>query len=1150
MNAIDTLLAEASDAGMKLWVESGELRFRAPKGAVTKELRTALQARKPELIARIVSRESVEIPREHDARDYPLSSGQRRLWVLAQMDASSAAYHIPLSLCLDGPLHRNEFSSAVAAVVRRHESLRTTFVTVNGEPRQRVDAGGRVAMEWRDFSAERDADAVARAWVAEENARPFDLATGPLVRVALLRLDRERHVVAATLHHIAADGVSLAVFVRELAEAYTAGLRGEKPEWSELPLQYRDFAAWQLAQAAGAAMLGHRKYWLEKLARVPPALELPTDRPRPAMQSFRGRVLAFRLEPALLRGLRGLARSENATLFIVLVALVKVLLRRQTGQEDIVVASPIAGRVHADLEGQIGFFLNTLVLRDSVQGEADFLSLVRRVRRTALEAYEHQAYPFDQLIGELALPRDLSRSPLCDVVVMLQNTGDLRLVLPGVAVRPFVTDPGISKFDLTFDFQEGSDGLDVGLEFNTDLFDGDRMERMASAFGEIARRAVTNPEQCIAALGRLPATEDDSVVRSFNATTRPQPLATTVVALVEAQAARVPTATAIGCAGSLLSYEELNARSNRLAHLLRRLGAGPEVPVGVCLERTLDLPVALLAVLKAGAYYVPLDPSFPHERLAFMLEDSGAPILVAEASTSAPWEDASGRVIIRMDADAGAFAALPDSNPLPRAGPEHTAYVIYTSGSTGRPKGVQVVHRGLTNFLLGMAESPGLGARDVLLAVTTISFDIAGLELWLPLTLGSRIEWVGRAAAADGLALAGLLRDSCATVMQATPATWRLLLAAGWEGTPGLRAYCGGESLSGDLAAQLLPRCSELWNLYGPTETTIWSTLHRVTAADAKDATVTIGRPMANTQCYVLDGAGWPVPIGVPGNLWIGGLGVARGYWRRQELTAERFAPDPFACTQLSADSNGPDDAPQATRSRIYQTGDIARWRADGTLDFLGRGDQQVKLRGYRIEPGEIEHALLAHPTVAATAVRLREDTAGDPRLVAYVVARDSSVDPALLREHLRDRLPEYMVPSVWMPLLALPLTANGKVDRRALPAPNDAARTPGAAPPVAPRSPGEAAVAAVWAEVLGVPSVGIYDDFFELGGHSLKATMAVARLRERHSANFTLADMFRRPTVATFAELLVGPQSDGNRPGAPAAVAPITAEELELLNG
>jgi amino acid adenylation domain-containing protein len=533
-----------------------------------------------------------------------------------------------------------------------------------------------------------------------------------------------------------------------------------------------------------------------------------------------------------------------------------------------------------------------------------------------------------------------------------------------------------------------------------------------------------------------------------------------------------------------------------------------------------------------------------------MAADAGASILVAESATSASWEAAPGRHTVQIDADAATIVAYPEHDSFCPAGPEHAAYVIYTSGSTGRPKGVEVVHRGLTNFLLSMADSPGLGAGDVLLAVTTISFDIAGLELWLPLTVGARIELAERAVAADGPALSGLLQTSGATVMQATPATWRLLLAADWKGALGLRAYCGGEALSGDLAAQLLPRCAALWNLYGPTETTIWSTLHQVTQADVKDATVTIGRPMANTQCYVLDDSGVPVPIGVPGNLWIGGSGVARGYWRSQELTAEKFVPDPFVASADAAGARQPDDEANAQWSRIYQTGDIARWRTNGTLDYLGRGDQQVKLRGYRIEPGEIEHALVTHPAVMAAAVRLREDTPGDPRLVAYVVPRAAPIEAALLREHLRTRLPDYMVPSVWVSLAALPLTANGKVDRKALPAPGAADRSAGDAPSVGPRTFEEVTVAEIWADVLGLPHVGIDDNFFELGGHSLKATMAVARLRERYPVGFTIADLFRRPTVAAFAELLVEAPAGANLTDSPAAVAPITAEELELLNG
>jgi len=1123
VTTLEQVLSATHAAGVRLWVEDGGLRFRGPTGAMSEELRAQVRQYKLELVALLGGGANGRIPRMPEAADYPLSPAQRRLWVLAQLEEGRAVYSMPFALELAGELDRVALERALDDVVDRHESLRTIFVEVRGEPRQRVQPAAGAAPGWRDLTGEADPDLAACALATAEARRPFDLECGPLFRAQLVRLAPTRHLLLTTMHHIVADGLSLGVFVRELAQAYRTRRAGAAPDWIPLPLQYRDYAVWQLARSAAPEMAAHSGYWREKLVGAPPALELPTDRPRPAVQTFRGRIHAFRLDDPRRRGLVALARREQASLFMVLVALVKVLLRRHTGQEDIVVASPIAGREHADLTGQIGFYLNTLVLRDRVPGGASFLEVLRGVRQTALKAYEHQAFPFDQLVEELDLPRDLSRSPLCDVVVVLQNTGDLRLLLPEVEARAFPFETGISKFDLTFDFQEAPDGLHVGLEFNTDLFDSDRMARLAAQFSTLVDRVLADATGPVGRLEILPEEERRRVLEEFNTTEVTVPAGVDVVTMIEAQVEQSPGAPAVEFDGRTLTYDELNTRANRLAHHLRAEGAGQGALVAVCLERSTELVVALLAVLKTGATYVPLDPAFPTERLAYMLEDSGASLLIGEF----PVGGGSAGSCRRIDMGAVEGADAPAGSPARRVDGDTAAYVIYTSGSTGRPKGVEVLHRGLTNFLLGMQREPGLTAADTLLAVTTVSFDIAGLEMWLPLTVGARVVLVSRETAADGTALRETLHRSRANFMQATPATWRLLLAAGWRGTPGLRILCGGEALPGELAGLLLVRGAEVWNVYGPTETTVWSTAHRVSPADASLATVTIGRPIANTRCYVVDAAGEPAPIGVPGELWIGGEGVARGYWRRPELTAEKFVRDPFA---------------RSTGARVYRTGDIARWRADGTLEFLGRGDHQVKLRGFRIELGEIEAALLAHALVRAAAVALREVRPGDPQLVAYVVPRDAPVAMAELRDHLRAKLPDYMVPGAWVSLAELPLTSNGKVDRRALPVPGVEAR-PAAAKHVPPRTPAEAAVAAAWAEVLGAPQVGAEDNFFDLGGHSLKATMAVARLRERHGGAFTLADLFRHPTVAAFARLLP------DTPPPVEAVAPLTAEELELLN-
>jgi amino acid adenylation domain-containing protein len=1103
---LEEFLTALAARDIHLWVEAGtRLRYRGPKGALTPELGEELRQRKDAILALLAASAAPEpIPRLPAAATYALSQAQWRLWVLMQMESSATAYNVPLHLELTGPLDRAAFARAFDALVARHESLRTNFVTVDGEPRQTIHDSLALAIGYEDLSAEPEPIAAARARGRAHAGRPFDLERDPLIRVALLRLGAAHHVVLLTLHHIVADGTSFGVLLREFAQLYAAFVAGEPDPLPPLALHYRDFAAWQNARLQGAELAPHRRYWHAQLGGELPVLELPADFPRPPVQTFRGRERAFALDRARLDGLHALAQQHHATLFMVLTALVKVLLHRHTAQTDLIVGSPIAGRGHPDLEQQVGFYLNTLALRDRLDPAQSFASFLRAVRQTTKDAFDHQIYPFDFLVNELPLKRDLSRSPLFDVLVVLQNQDERGRPIAGLTLTLFVEPSETAKLDLTFYFKALDDRLQGAIEFNADLFAPDRIARLAAQFATLVDAVLAAPATPIARLALLPAAERTQLLETFNRTAAPVEPGRTVVDLIEAQVAQTPGAIALTGGGEALTFAGLNARANQLAARLRELGAGPGALVGVCLERSPELVIALLAVLKTGAAYVPLDPLFPRDRLAFMLEDAGVRVLVTEPAVAGGLAP-PGVTLLSPAEERTALARRPAADGPTVARPDGTAYVIYTSGSTGRPKGVPVLHRGLTNFLHSMQREPGLTAADTLLAVTTISFDIAGLELWLPLITGARIVLADRATAADGRALQAALQHAGATILQATPATWRLLLAAGWEGTPGLRMFCGGEALPGDLAAELLRRGAELWNLYGPTETTIWSTVHRVQPADAAPGVVTIGRPIANTQCHVLDAALEPRPIGVPGELHLGGEGVARGYWRRPELTAERFVPDPFAATP---------------GARLYRTGDLARWRADGTLEYLGRLDHQVKVRGYRIELGEIEAALALHPAVRAAAAIVREDTPGDPLLAAYVVPRGAAPEPAELRAFLRERLPDYMVPVAWMTLAALPLTANGKVNRRALPAPGGTARVAGA-DYVAPRDATEAALGAIWAAVLGLPQVGVTASFFELGGHSLKAMQVLARVRAELGVELAMIELFREPTIAALATVL-----------------------------
>jgi len=809
--------------------------------------------------------------------------------------------------------------------------------------------------------------------------------------------------------------------------------------------------------------------------------------------------VTFTIDHELRAALHVLAARHGCTLFMLLAALVKVLLHRLTGQEDILIGTPVASRTHADLEDQAGFYLNTLVLRDRVVSAMTFAELLARVRQTSLDAYEHQQHPFDKLVEELGVARDVSRAPLTDVLVILQNAGELALSLDGVRATPLTSESGRSKNDLTFDFVDGDDALLVGIRYATDLFTRARIERMTGHFRELAGAVVRDAQTPVGRLALLPPEELAALRRAGVPPAGAQASPPALPDLIDAQAARTPNAPAVSFGDETLTYAQLVALSTKIAKHVHH-AAGSNALVGLFVERSLHTLPVLLGILEAGCAYVPLDPANPPRRLAHMLRDAAPPLLVADNALA-------GRVVELVEELGAApdilwlgdiVAAEPPPVALPRIDLSSLAYILYTSGSTGIPKGVEIEHRGLTNELLSMRERPGLGAGDTLLAVATISFDIAGLDLFLPLLVGAHVVVASPALAADGLLLAERLRRGDIAVLQATPGTWRMLLNAGWEGSPRLKILCGGEPLTRELATALAARCRSLWNLYGPTETTIWSTAFDVTAALPRlhpGVSIPVGSPIDNVSIYVVDREMQPVPLGVRGEVCIGGAGVGRGYRNLPALTAERFVGNPF------------------DTGRLYRTGDAGRFLDDGTLEILGRLDQQVKVRGFRVELGEVESALLEHDDVRDAVVTVHSDERGEAMLVAYVIGATAG-----LREHLASRLPPYMVPSAFVTLDALPLAPTGKVDRAALPPPASMARSAAGA---APRDAIESAVAAAWADVLQLPAVAADDNFFDAGGHSLKATRALFRLQRELEVPLTLVDLFRNPTVAAFAALV-----------------------------
>ncbi|HEX8179495.1 MAG TPA: amino acid adenylation domain-containing protein, partial [Pyrinomonadaceae bacterium] len=969
------------------------------------------------------------VPVPRTTQRIPLSFAQQRLWFLQQLETTSAAYHIPAIFRLQGTLDVHALARALSEIVRRHEALRTTFSEVDGEPTQVIQPAPTITLPIIDLSAlpptEREAEAVRLA--SSEAQRPFGLTSELPLRASLLRLGSDMHVLMLTFHHIAADGWSMGILVREVSALYEAYTHGEESPLAELPVQYADFAVWQRAWLQGDALAEQLAYWRRQLGDAPAALALPTDRVRPQVQTFRGAHITLHLPAALTAQLRELSRHAGTTLFMTLLAGFQALLARYTGQTDIVVGTPIANRRRSELEDLIGFFVNTLALRTDLAGRPTFRELLARVREVTLGAYAHQDVPFEKLVEELQPVRDLSRNPLFQVMFALQNAPMEPLGLAGLTLSPQEFDIGATRFDLECHFWEQPDGLRGFMAYSTDLFDEETVLRLAGHFTTLLESAVATPDAPITGLTLLSEAERRRALVAWNATAQTDAPPHVVHQLFAAQAARSPQHVAVLFDTEQLTYAELDARANQLAHHLQRLGVGPDSIVGLCLNRSPAMLVGLLGILKAGGAYVPLDPAYPAERLAYMLADSGAQVVLTEQAIAALLPSAGVRAI-RLDVDWPEIARESVLAPACRVAPDNLAYVIYTSGSTGRPKGVAMPHRPLVNLLRWQRARSGADARPRTLQFASLSFDVSFQESFATWLTGATLVLVAdevrrdaaellrliNAARVERLFLPFVALQHLAEISARTgiaPATLTQVITAGEQLkiTPYVRAFF-----------QQFAGCT-LDNQYGPSETHVVSA-HALDGAAAEWPELPpIGRPIANTTMYVLDQELQPAPIGIAGELYLGGMSLARGYLHRPDLTAERFVPDPFST---------------ATGARLYRTGDLARWRADGSIEYLGRIDSQVKIRGFRIELGEIEAVLAEHEAVAACVVVARGETAAERQLVAYVVAGERAPDTAELREHLSARLPDYMLPGTFVLLAALPLTPSGKVDRQRLPAP------------------------------------------------------------------------------------------------------------------
>jgi len=1071
----------------------------------------------------------------------PLSFAQQRLWFLDQFEPQIVLYNLPAALRLKGGLNSGALETSLREIIRRHESLRTTFSMAEERPVQVVHEAGAwnlTVNDLRQFPKD-EREKIAARLMREEAEAPFDLSTGPLLRTQLLRLAEDDHILLLTMHHIISDGWSIQVFIRELGFFYEGFCVGQKPGLAELSWQYTNFSMWQRQWLQGNVLTEQLGYWKQKLAGIPPVLELPLDRPRPPYKTFNGASVSFRVPKKIAQEVAQLGRREGATLFMTLLSAFYVFLYRYTSQEDLVVGSPIANRIRREIEDLIGFFVNSLVMRTQVSSEITFRELLAKVREVSLEAFAHQDVPFEKLVEELQPERNLSHSPFFQVLFHLQNALTEELRLPGLSVNVINTEAKQAKYDLVLAAFEVEDGLKAVLNYNTDLFEPETIARMATHFQRVLQSAVEAPDRQISRLTLLSEAEEHQLLFTWNDCKRDYGKNRLVHHAVEEHARLRPDITAVRSASASLTYGELNRRANQLAHRLRRLGVGPEVIVGICLERSMEMMIALVGIMKSGGAYLPLDPAYPKTRLAFMLDEAQVTVLVTQQALIPQLPDSSAQRIY-LDSDAEELSGESEQDLARGVTPENLAYVIYTSGSTGKPKGIMIEHGSLANYVAWANEFMFDKTVKSVPAVQALTFDGSLKQIFSPLLRGAEVRIMEQSEVADPAVLLKALSTQKDVKFSAVPSMWKAVLDA-FESDRTIprdlisRAFVGGEELPKSLVDRTFALFPDLllWNFYGPSEITATAAAALVHAGEK----ITIGRPIAGKKIHILDLHLRLVPIGVAGEVYIGHEGVARGYLHRADLTAASFIPDPFS---------------SVPGARLYSTRDRGRYLADGTIEFLGRYDHQVKVRGFRIELGEIEAALREHHGLSEAVALIRQGADGEKYIAAYVVpTQQPAPTTSELRAWLKERLPEYMVPSAWMHLEQIPLNASGKLDRSSLPEP-ERGRPDLASMFVAPRTAIEEMLAEIFADILSLEHTGIDDNFFELGGHSLLATRVVTRIRKVFSADLPLRRFFERPTVREIAEFLTAHESRAGQMEEAIAllrkIESLSADDLEEL--
>ncbi|MEM1169664.1 MAG: amino acid adenylation domain-containing protein [Cyanobacteria bacterium P01_H01_bin.35] len=1067
---------------------------------------TNLSDKKRIALIKLLTKEGIDIlklpiaPAIRESNRFPLSWAQERMWLIEQLEGVNATYNDLWPFHIKGNFNCDVLQSAISEIFRRHEVLRTRFESIDGVPLQIVEPSINFEIQvtdWQNLHPTQQQTDLEK-YLEQERKKSFNLAKGSLLRVNLVKLSTIESILLITTHHIIWDIWSLGIFFKELSILYTAYSQGKISPLPELSIQYADFAVWQRQYLSGEILLTQLNYWKQNLANAPQLLQLPTDRPRPKVQRYIGETHNRNLDTEITEKLQNLSQQNGTTLFMTLLAAFTTLLYRYSGQSDILIGSPIANRNRSEIESLIGVFINTLVLRTAFLDNPSFEELLAQVRETTMKAYEYQDVPFGQVVEALQPQRSLSHSPLFQVMFVLQNVPIGKVdKLPGVSVSSINQDTKIARFDLTLSMSETESGLVGGWQYNTDLFDSSTIERMANHFENLLSAVVENPAQKVDELPLLSAAERHQLLVEWNDTAVEYPKDQCIHQLFEAQVDKTPDAVAVEFEGKQLTYSKLNESANQLAHYLQNLGVKPETLVGICLERSVEMVIGLLGILKAGGAYVPIDPTYPTERLSYMLEDAAVPVLLSTESILEHLPEHSVQTVC-LDRDWDNIAISSIENLDSGVTQENLAYTIYTSGSTGKPKGCMNTHRGIYNRLLWMQDTYQLTAQDRILQKTPFSFDVSVWEFFWPLITGATLVVAAPEIHKDSEALINLIIQQQITTIHFVPSMLSVFLQGSKieECSSLKRVICSGEALSYQLQEQFQEKLKcELHNLYGPTEAAIDVTFIDC-GTNKYPGIVPIGRPIANTQLYILDRNNQPLPIGVSGELHIGGAGLARRYLNHPELTAEKFIPNPF-------DNNN---------SKLYKTGDLVRYLPDGNIEYIGRIDNQVKIRGFRIELGEIEVLLNNHYQIKQAVVIAREDIPGNKCLVAYLVASDKSLTTKELREFTKQKLPEYMVPSAFVTLDSLPLTPSGKIDRKGLPAPDGVLEEHEY---VAPRNQSEEIIANIFANVLAIKKVGIYDNFFDLGGHSLLATQVISRLREAFSVEIPLQKIFESPTVA-----------------------------------